>query len=98
VSEREAKKELQAVDAVFGALDHPTRRQILLVMHFRGGEMTAGQIVERFSCRWPTITRHLKVLEQAGLLKVQKQGRERLYRIVRERLDVARQWFTWLEH
>jgi len=32
------------------------------------------------------------------IVKAEKQGRERVYRIVRERLDVARLWFNWLEH
>jgi DNA-binding transcriptional ArsR family regulator len=91
---RDAKKELQAVNAVFKALDHPTRRQILLIMHFRGDAMTAGEIVERFSCRWPTISRHMKVLERAGVVHVEEKGRERLYRLERTALNIARAWFT----
>jgi DNA-binding transcriptional ArsR family regulator len=91
---RDAKKELAAVNAVFKALDHPTRRQILMVMHFRGDAMTAGEIAERFSCRWPTVSRHMKVLEQAELVRVEKSGRERLYRIERSNLNIARTWFT----
>jgi DNA-binding transcriptional ArsR family regulator len=91
---KDAQKELEALDAVFEALNHPTRRQILLVMHFRGDAMTAGEIVERFSCRWPTVSRHFKVLQQAGLISVEKQGRERLYRLQKNNLNVARYWFT----
>ena len=91
---RDAKKELAAVNAVFKALDHPTRRQILMVMHFRGDAMTAGEIAERFSCRWPTVSRHMKVLERADLVRVEKSGRERLYRIERNNLNIARLWFT----
>ncbi len=68
-------------DAVFAALAHPTRRQILLVLHFRGGSMNSLQIAERFACRWPTVTRHLGVLERAGLLEVRKRGRGRIYRL-----------------
>jgi len=67
-------------DAVFAALAHPTRRQILLVLHFRGS-MNSLQIAERFACRWPTVTRHLGVLERAGLLEVRKRGRGRIYRL-----------------
>jgi DNA-binding transcriptional ArsR family regulator len=91
---RDAKKELEALNAVFKALDHPTRRQILLVMHFRNDAMTAGEIAERFSCRWPTVSRHMKVLERAKLARVEKSGRERLYRIERNNLNIARLWFT----
>ena len=98
MSERDAKKELEAVNAVFGALDHPTRRQILLVMHFRGNAMTAGEIAERFSCRWPTISRHMKILQNAQLVRVEKKGRERLYQLELHRLNVARYWFTSFDH
>ena len=68
-------------DLLFAALAHATRREILMVLHFRGGAMTAGQIAERFSCRWPTVTRHLGVLEDAGLVRVRKRGRARIYRL-----------------
>jgi DNA-binding transcriptional ArsR family regulator len=88
--------ELAAVDAVFDALAHPSRRHILLVLRFRGGEMTAGEIAARFSCSWPTTTRHLKVLEDAGLLRVEKRGRERVYKIDARRLrKVALGWLKW---
>jgi len=91
---RDAKKELQVINAVFKALNHATRRQILLIMHFRGDAMTAGDIVERFSCRWPTVSRHMKILERARLVNVEKKGRERLYRLDRAALHIARAWFT----
>lgn len=83
-------------EAVFAALAHASRRQILLVLRFRGGEMTAGDIADRFACAWPTTTRHLRVLEGAGLVGVEKRGRERVYRLNRERLaDVTGAWLRW---
>jgi DNA-binding transcriptional ArsR family regulator len=91
---RDAKRELEALDAVFRALDHPTRRQILMVMHFRGDAMSAGEIVARFSCRWPTISRHIKILVDADVINVEKKGRERLYRLQKNSLNAARYWFT----
>jgi DNA-binding transcriptional ArsR family regulator len=91
---RDAAKELEALDVVFRAIDHPTRRQILMVMHFRGDAMTAGEIVGRFSCRWPTMSRHMKILVHAGLVSVEKKGRERLYRLEKNALNAARYWFT----
>ena len=94
VTYRDASKELEALNTVFEALDHPTRRHILMVMHFRDDVMTAGEIVERFSCRWPTISRHMKVLQRAGLVSVEKKGRERLYRLEKDNLNVVRYWFT----
>ena len=41
--------------------------------------MTAGEIADRFACSWPTTTRHLAVLTDAGLLETGKQGRYRFY-------------------
>ncbi len=43
--------------------------------------MRAGEIARRFACSWPTTTRHLRVLEDAGLVRGAKQGRDRLYRL-----------------
>lgn len=74
------------MEAVFNALAHASRRHILLVLRYRGGEMTAGEIAERFACSWPTTTRHLRILEDAGLVNVEKRGRERIYRLDQERL------------
>lgn len=89
---------LREVEAVFAALAHPSRRHVLLLLQFRGGEMTAGEIAERFSCRWPTTSRHLRVLEGAGLVSVEAQGRERLYRLERDRLlEVTGEWFRWFD-
>ena len=82
---------------MFFALAHASRRQVLLVLRFRGGEMTAGEIAERFSCTWPTTSRHLRVLEEAGLVGVERRGRERVYRLAGERLDVLRRWLGWFE-
>jgi DNA-binding transcriptional ArsR family regulator len=88
-----AERQLTAVEDVFAALAHASRRQILLVLQFRGGEMTAGEIANRFACSWPTTTRHLRVLESAGLVRVEKRGRERIYRLNSERLlQVTSRW------
>jgi DNA-binding transcriptional ArsR family regulator len=85
--------DLEALEKVFAALAHTSRRSILLVVHARGGSMTSKDIAERFDCAWPTITRHLGILEGAGLLHVERRGRERLYRIDPGRLhDVAGGW------
>ncbi len=69
----------KTLDAVFSALAHPARRRILISLHARGGVMTAGEIADRFKHSWPTTTRHLGVLERAGVLKVAKRGRHRFY-------------------
>ena len=59
--------------------------------------MTAGEIDERFQHTWPTTSRHLRVLEQAGLLVYEKRGRTRTYRVNAEKLDVVREWLQWFE-
>ena len=82
---------------MFAALAHPARRQILMVVHFRGGEMAAGDIAGRFAHAWPTTTRHLSVLVEAGLLTQERRGRTRLYRLNRRQLDVASEWLAWFD-
>jgi len=85
--------DLDALDAVFGALAHQSRRTILAVLHARGGEMTSGAIASRFDCSWPTTSQHLQVLARAGLVTVALRGREHVYRLDTERLhSVAGGW------
>jgi ArsR family transcriptional regulator, arsenate/arsenite/antimonite-responsive transcriptional repressor len=91
-----AERELEEFDLVFKALAHPSRRNILVNIHSRGGRMIAGEIVKRFSYKWPTITRHLQQLEQAGLLTSVKEGREWTYEINAEKLKtVVNNWLKW---
>ncbi|MGH9006741.1 MAG: ArsR/SmtB family transcription factor [Acidimicrobiales bacterium] len=86
-------EELADLDRVFGALGHQARRTILTVLHARGGELTSGAIASRFDCAWPTTTRHLRVLEEAGLVRVELHGRERIYRLQAHWLaSVAGSW------
>lgn len=87
--------DLEDLEAVFAALAHQSRRTILLVLQARGGTMTSGDIAGRFDAAWPTITRHLRILERARLVNVELQGRERLYRLDRQRLlQVAGGWLA----
>ncbi len=69
----------------------------MLVVCFRGGEMTAGEIDERFQHAWPTTSRHLRVLEKAGLIIHEKQGRTRIYRVNAEKLKVVSDWLEWFK-
>jgi DNA-binding transcriptional ArsR family regulator len=90
--------DLDAIAAVFDALAHASRRHVLLVLRFRGGEMTAGDIAARFQCSWPTTTRHLKILVHAGLVRMEKRGRERVYRLDRARLrNITTDWLRWFD-
>ena len=92
------EKELQDLEQVFKALANASRRQVLIVLNARGGNMTAGEIAARFSCTWPTTSRHLRILEQAGLVRVDRRGREWVYLLESERLrQVVGDWLNWFE-
>jgi len=92
------RAEVQAADRVFAALAHPSRRHILLTLKFRGGRMSAGQIAERFGCSWPTTTRHLNILREAGLVSVVARGREREYVLESKWLNgVVGEWLNWFD-
>jgi DNA-binding transcriptional ArsR family regulator len=66
------------LDSVFGALADATRRAILT--RLVRGEATVNELVERFDLKQPTISKHLKVLERAGLVS---RGRDAQFRPVR---------------
>jgi DNA-binding transcriptional ArsR family regulator len=90
-----AEQRLEDLNAVLQALSHPARRQILMTIHLRGGEVAAGEIAARFAHSWPTTTRHLQVLEASGLLVASRSGRTRTYAIQGKRLDVVNDWLRW---
>jgi DNA-binding transcriptional ArsR family regulator len=94
MTQRDPKPRVDAYELVFGALAHAARRRVLLTIYFNGGSMTAGEIAAIFESAWPTTTRHLKILEAAGLLQHEKQGRTRIYRIQRKRLELVRDWLA----
>src|SRR5215831_16898259 len=95
VARQEPKSRLDAYEAVFTALAHPVRRRMLVTLNFQGGSMTAGEIAAMFEHAWPTTTRHLQVLESAGLLHHERDGRNRVYRLDRKRLELVRDWLLW---
>ncbi|MCW5732888.1 MAG: winged helix-turn-helix transcriptional regulator [Enhydrobacter sp.] len=74
----------------FVALADPTRRRIFEII--AGGETSAGDIVRQFAFRAPTISQHLKVLKQAGLVQVRSEGQRRMYTVDTEGLDRMQVW------
>jgi DNA-binding transcriptional ArsR family regulator len=87
--------ELDDFDAVFGALAHRVRRTILSVLHASGGSMTSGAIAAWFVHSWPTTSQHLRVLQLAGLVRVELRGREHVYLLQQDRLlTVTRGWLS----
>ena len=87
-----SKKELSEYEEVFWALAHASRRHIIVCLSQKGGAMLGGEIAELLDCSWPTTTGHLQTLEKAGLVRVQKQGREQIYEINMVRMKVVEKW------
>src|SRR5437773_11576233 len=77
---------LEAIEIVFAALSHEVRRHIIQLLSHLGGELPSGYLAKRFAHSWPTTTRHLRVLEAAGLVSVRRTGRSSGYRLERDRL------------
>jgi DNA-binding transcriptional ArsR family regulator len=89
---------LDEIEAVFFALSHEARRHIVLLLGHSGGELPSGYLAKRFQHSWPTTTRHLNVLEQAGIVEVRRDGRSSHYRLDRERVQrVLGGWIAKLE-
>ena len=63
----------------FEALAEPNRRRILDLL--RGGERPAGDLVEALAISQPGVSKHLKLLREAGLVSVRADGQRRLYRL-----------------
>ena len=86
------------LDATFSALADPTRRAILA--RLAEGEATVGELAAPFPMSLPAISRHLKVLERAGLIERDRDGQARPSRLQTAALDEAAVWIetrkrTW---
>ena len=75
---------------LFKALNDPTRRQILDLL--RGGDLNAGDIAEQFDMTKPSISHHLDLLRQAGLVEATKQGQFVSYTLNTTVLDDLLAW------
>jgi|SRR5580698_187836 ArsR family transcriptional regulator len=72
------------MDKVFEALASLARRKILAFLS--AGELTAGEIASRFDMTKPAISKHLQILENAGLIRGEKRGQFIHYALVRDNL------------
>jgi DNA-binding transcriptional ArsR family regulator len=81
------------LDQVYAAIADPTRREILGIL--AEGETNVGRLAERFTISLNGVSKHVKVLEQAGLVERMVQGREHRLRLNAEPLEEAS---MWLEH
>jgi DNA-binding transcriptional ArsR family regulator len=80
------------LDAVFGALADPTRRAILA--RLMQGDATVAELAAPFSVSQPAISRHLKVLEKAGLISRRRRRTARLSHLEAEPLREATHWLA----
>jgi DNA-binding transcriptional ArsR family regulator len=78
--------------AVLEVIAEPTRRRILDAV--RGGERSVGELVEKVGMHQPGVSRHLKVLRDAGLVEVRRDAQRRLYRL---RPEPLMELDAWLE-
>ena len=83
------------LNRVFRALGDPTRRAILA--HLAQGEATVGHLSRPFDLSFAAVSKHLGVLERAGLVTREARGRERVCRINPAALDDARSWLEFHE-
>ncbi len=79
------------MNSVFKALNDPTRREILELLQQR--DMTAGEIVDQFTISGPSISHHLDLLKQAGLVNAEKEGQYIYYSLNTTVVDDIMKWF-----
>jgi len=80
----------QQLTAVFSALADPTRRAILAKL--ADGEATVSELAAPFQLAQPTISKHLRVLEDAGLIETGRDGQSRPRRLAPAALQLADAW------
>ncbi|RLZ02486.1 transcriptional regulator, partial [Kocuria tytonicola] len=78
----------------YSALSDPTRRRILAVL--QGGARPVGDLVTELGVSQPTVSKHLKVLRDAGMVTTRAQGQKRFYSIVGDPLVPVVDWLTEL--
>jgi len=75
---------------VFDALGDPTRRQI--IARLRPGPTPVGKLADQLTIGRPAVSKHLRVLEGAGLVRHESRGTRNLYALAPEGMAVAQQW------
>jgi DNA-binding transcriptional ArsR family regulator len=83
---------VEQLDSVFGALADPTRRAILA--RLAQGDLTVGELAAPFAMSQPAVSRHLKVLESAGLISRSRRATARLSHLEAEPLKDASDWLA----
>jgi DNA-binding transcriptional ArsR family regulator len=84
------------LDAIFGALADPTRRAILA--RLASGEVTVNELAAPFAMSQPAVSKHLRVLERAGLIARGRDAQRRPCRLHPETLKTVADWVAYYEH
>lgn len=84
---------LDSIDTVFAALANPTRRELLRLLRDEGAQPVQS-LADHFAMQRPSISEHLKVLREIGLVSEQKQGRHRYYCLQGAPLQAIHQWLV----
>jgi DNA-binding transcriptional ArsR family regulator len=79
----------------FNAVAEPRRREIL--DYLAGAEMTVGTLVARLGLEQPSVSKHLEVLRDVGLVRVRRNGRHRLYRLNADAIRPLHEWTKTFE-
>lgn len=80
---------------IFMALAEPTRRKIIEMLAEKG-ELTATDISEQFNITPSAISQHLKVLREANLVQVERQGQQRIYSVDAKAISFMTEWVSSL--
>jgi len=83
------------INAVFEALSHPVRREILRLL--RAGPLSAGQLASHFDLTKPTLSVHFAKLKEADLVSVERQGTSLIYHLNMSILEEALSGFLSLK-
>ncbi|NQV25338.1 MAG: helix-turn-helix transcriptional regulator [Rhodopirellula sp.] len=83
----------EQLDRTFHALGDGTRRQMLSLLA-KQGECTASELGEPFRIAQPSVSKHIRVLEQAGLVSRRIDGRVHRFQLVMARLNEAQDWIA----
>jgi DNA-binding transcriptional ArsR family regulator len=86
----------RTTEATFQALADPTRRAVLDLL--RRGSQPAGQIAEAFPVSRPAISKHLRLLRRAHLVREHREGRNRIYQLNPEPLRAVDSWIEQYRH
>lgn len=83
------------IDDVFAVIAEATRREILTSL--RAGDKAVGELVEELGVSQPTVSKHLKVLREAGLVRMRAQGQRRFYTLEPTPLVPVATWLAWFD-